>query len=340
MSLPTPKPRFRWRIVLLAVLCIAGIAAAAYLLWTPGKRFQDGRHDLRSNAIWIGHGWLGSDSWFRDNNRDKAAFRDPHQIQQLASRLRSHGIKYVFPHLCPTKVTGNIDTVDHDQVERFLDGFGDFQVMPWVGGSLDIHCSPDSARWRKLFVGSIVKLLGAHPRLAGVHINIEPMPSGRADFIILLQELRQALPAGKKISLAAYPPPTRWQRAPAVHWEQAYFSEVARNVDQLAVMMYDTGIPYQKAYQSLLADWTQQVLEWSPGTEVLLGLPAYEDSADYHKPSVENLSNSLQGVHAGLSRFVSLPASYRGIAIYCEWEMNDAKWEYLRTEFCRHVPTN
>jgi len=45
-----------------------------------------------------------------------------------------------------------------------------------------------------------------------VHINIEPMTSGDANFLALLDELRSALPKEKLISIAAYPPPTRFQR--------------------------------------------------------------------------------------------------------------------------------
>ena len=39
------------------------------------------------------------------------------------------------------------------------------------------------------------------------------------------------------------------------------------------------------------------------------------------------------GIHAGLSKFKSLPVNYTGVAIYCEWEMDDQEWKYLREEF-------
>jgi len=61
---------------------------------------RDGRHDLRTNGIWIQHGWLGDDSWFQRNHRDKALFRSDQKVQELADLLGSHGVKYVFPHLC------------------------------------------------------------------------------------------------------------------------------------------------------------------------------------------------------------------------------------------------
>lgn len=41
-----------------------------------------------------------------------------------------------------------------------------------------------------------------------------------------------------------------------------------------------------------MVSWTQEILEWSLDTEVLLGLPAYDDEGvSYHYPEVENLKN-------------------------------------------------
>jgi hypothetical protein len=63
-------------------------------------------------------------------------------------------------------------------------------------------------------------------------------------------------------------------------------------------MMYDTSLRFQKPYQHLMASWTREVLEWSGTTDVLLGLPAYDDpGVKYHYPHVENLKNSLLGIH-------------------------------------------
>jgi hypothetical protein len=69
------------------------------------------------------------------------------------------------------------------------------------------------------------------------------------------------------------------------------------------------------------------MLEWSGGADVLLGLPAYDDEGvGYRVARVENLRDALLGIHAGLRGLDSLPASYQGVAIYCEWEMDDAEW--------------
>jgi len=121
--------RSPWRTLLLPI-AIFGVSGLAYLLWSPGITVRDGRHDLRSNGIWLQHGWLGDDLWFKRNGKDPALFRDQNKIQGLADLLAGHGVKYVFPHVCPCNPKGNIAPVDPKQTERFLDHFGDFQVIP------------------------------------------------------------------------------------------------------------------------------------------------------------------------------------------------------------------
>lgn len=324
-----------WRTLLL-LIAILGVISLGHVLWSPGASVRDGRHDLRTNGIWLQHGWLGDDGWFRQNGRDTAVFRDDKRMEALAGHLADHGVKYVFPHLCPCAPSGKIAPVDPVQTERFLDHFAGFQVVPWIGGAFHIHCSPDSPRWRSVFVASVVDLLAAHPRLAGVQLNIEPMPTGNPGYLILLEDLRKAMPAGKLLSVAAYPPPTRWHPFPDFHWDEEYFKQVARRSDQLVPMMYDTSLRLPKIYQHLMSSWTSEILAWAGDTQVLLGIPAYDDAGvGYHFPDVENLPNALAGIHAGLDGHKPLPRNYAGVAIYCEWEMDPQEWDYLKKEFSR-----
>lgn len=321
-----------------AALVTIVAAAIGYRVWTPGHDVTDGRHDRGRNGIWLQHGWFGADDWFRRQHQTdrRAEFRDPANVRRLASLLRLQHITDVFPHVSPAYSDGNLPAVDDPQVERFLDAFDGFRVMPWTGGVLEKTCRLHDPKWRRRFVESIVELLVQHARLAGVHINVEPCPSRNQDFLKLLDGLRQALPDGKILSVAAYPPPLWWQPFPDVHWDEAYFREVARRADQLAVMMYDTALPWPRPYQHVMKRWTREVLTWSDHASILLGLPAYDDAgAGYHNPKVENLANALLGIHAGLDAYTALPEHYQGVAIYCEWEMDDAKWGYWRQHFLR-----
>ncbi len=328
-----------WRTVIPAVSFLL-LVLLARALWTPGRVVTDGRHDLRNNAIWMQHGWIGHNSWFVENDRThrQKYFRDPQSIKQLAQQMRQQHIRDVFPHLCPTQLSGAIMPVDDAQTTRFLKEFHDFRVLPWIGGVIDADVTPDLPKRRKVFVQSAAALLKRHPRLAGVHLNVEPWPSGHGNMLLLLEELRKALPAGKVLSVAAYPPPTYWHPFPEVHWDEKYFQEVAKRVDQMAVMMYDTALKDSKLYQHVMRSWTQQQLDWTAGLkqppQVLLGVPTYSDhGVGYHNPEVEKLDNALYGIHAGLGRYEKLPAHYQGVAIYSEWVTDEEEWRQWQKYF-------
>ena len=321
-----------------AVVVAFAALVVAYRVWTPGLDLTDGRHDRGRNAIWLQHGWLGADDWFRreDKQDQLTHFRDPANIQRLASRLRAQHISDVFPHMSPADKNGDLPAVDHAQVERFLDALAGFRVMPWTGGVVNKTCRIRDATWRRSFVESIIALLVRHPRFAGVHINIEPCESGNRNFLALLDGLRQALPDRYLLSVAAYPPPLWWQPFRDVHWDGKYLREVAQRADQLAVMMYDTALPWPRAYQRVMRRWTREVLANAGRASILLGVPAYDDAGSgYHDPTVENLANALLGIHAALAAYPVLPEPYQGVAIYCEWEMDEAEWSYWQQHFLR-----
>lgn len=328
------KQRSLLRALMKRFIVLAGLGLA-WLLWHPGDDLRDGRHDRGENGLWLAHGWMGGDEWFSRYGKEseKLRYRSDEALQDLAAKLKAHGISDVFPHLCPAEPGGTLPAVDATATERFLDALPGVRVWPWVGGTLadvDIY----EASWRKAYAGNIRLLLEAHPRLAGVQLNIEPLKDGTAPYLTLLDEIRAALPAGKKLSVAAYPPPTRWQPTSEVHWGESYFREVAKRSDHLAVMTYDTGVKFQKAYRKLMKDWTREILTWSEGRPVLIGIPAYEDAdTTWHNPEIENIPNALAGMHAALLSFDKLPDNYRGIAIYCGWEMDDAKWADIKERF-------
>ena len=321
---------------ILLLTAVAAIAAAAWHRWSPGTTVTDGRHDLRTNGILLQHGWIGDDAWFERNKRDRSRFRNDARIRDLALLLARHGVRDLFPHLCPCSPDGEIPPADSLQTERFLDRFSGFRVLPWIGGVLGKHCFPESPEWRETFVSSVVELLRDHPRLAGIHLNIEPMPDGSEAYLLLLDELRQAIPSGKIVSVAAFPPPMITRPFPAVHWDQQYYGEVARRSDQIVPMMYDTSIRSVKYYRHIMRVWSLQVLDWSGNTPVLLGVPSYDDAGTgYHLAETENIGNALAGIHAALETYPVLPQNYAGVAIYCEWEMDRNEWVTFGREFGR-----
>ena len=316
--------------IVTALAIILGISALCYWGWQPGS--DEPLPQYTNNAVWLGHGWLGDNGWFERNKRKKADFRSKEKISALFKKLSNCKIKTVYPHLCPAQMNGKIAACDNEQFARFLDLAGQYniKVLPWVGGVLYESARPGDKEWRKNFASSVDALLKQHPRVAGIHLNIEPWPHDNADFLRLLDEIRMVT-QGKILSVAAYPPPTKWHRFPDVHWPLYYIHRLTRHCDQLVVMMYDTAIPLEKFYIKLMSDWTKQLTGAirSTGCELLLGIPAYDDAGvGYHHPQVENINSALQGISASPRK-----NAINGIAIYCEWEMDEAKWREWRRHF-------
>ena len=200
------KSAFR---IVAALAIILGVPALCYWGWQPGS--NEPLPEYANNAIWLGHGWLGDDSWFIRNNRNKDEFRSVGKISALFKILSDNKISTVYPHLCPAQLNGKIAPYDSLQVERFLDIAVQYniKVIPWIGGVFEESARPADEKWRQKFVDSVDELLKKHPRLAGVQVNIEPMPGSEVGFLKLLDELRPVTD-GKILSVAAYPPPTKW----------------------------------------------------------------------------------------------------------------------------------
>jgi hypothetical protein len=315
---------------------LIGLFVLGYRIWTPGSVVIDGSHDVKTNGIWLQHGWLGDDIWFQRYKKQPARFRNTQKILELKKLLVAHNITDLYPHLCPCRKTGEISAVHPKQTRQFLFIMDELRIIPWVGGVYGVHAFPESPAWRNGFIQSIIDLLNTYPIMAGIHVNIEPLPSGSEAYLKLLQEMRHQIPSGKVLSISAYPPPTFYQQTLDVHWEKTYYAKVAREVDQMVIMMYDTSLRFRKLYQHLMASWTREVLDWSGTTDVLLGLPAYDDpDVKYHYPHVENLENSLSGIHAGLKQYNLLPQNYKGIAIYSDWEMEPDEWKYLQMHYSK-----
>ena len=329
------NPRF-WG----GVFAFAALIFVAHSFWQPGLRVRDGRHDLGRNALWIGHGWLGADSWFdADKPDEKTRFRSAQSIDKLAQLCRDNGIRDLYPHLTPTRADGAMAEADDAQIERFLDGTKGLRVLPWIGGRMDKHIAPGDAAQTARFVQSVGALTRRHPRLAGVHLNVEPWKSGDAGMLRLLDRLKAEIGPSKILSISGYPPQSEWYPL-RLAWSRNYYREVAARCDQIAVMLYDSSLHDAKLYRWFVARWSRAVLSWTRDsqTEILLGVPTYGAAGPttgplYHNPRVENLSNSLAALHRALNDSGTLPASYQGAAIYCEWETDDSEWKTWREEF-------
>jgi hypothetical protein len=167
--------------------------------------------------------------------------------------------------------------------------------------------------------GSYVK--GSMREFDGVVLDIEPAgdPAFFASFKTLMAEIRASFDGmglrNKKIAVAA---PQYTDRTPKPNWgwNSSDYHYIARYVNDVIAMTYDSGLKDESQYQTWMNDQTTRILQavsgaaWNfdeihpkptNGVRVLIGLPGFYTLTSSHDPDVENVAHGAPGVLDGLS---------------------------------------
>ncbi|WHM30985.1 glycosyl hydrolase family 18 protein [Streptomyces sp. BPPL-273] len=297
----------------------------------------DGTYTRNRDAIWLGHAWVDG----RKDDADLAAF---------ALRVRTTGIRDLYVHTGPMEHDGTLPKSLYpkarwliDTVHRDLPGV---RVQAFLGDVLATE-GPDGMRLadagtRAAVVGSARQVLDAG--YDGVHLDLEPLHSGDRDYLSLLDDVREVTRArDAQLSVAAH----QIDPLPSLHsvfgfftehpkwWSQEYFGQVARRVDQIAVMSYDTAQPLEGTYGGYVAQQTSLALEVTPPTtHLLMGLPFYHESNFDHWGHAETVAAAVRGVRLGLSR-TDADRRLFGVAPYIDFAATDTNWEEYRDGWVR-----
>ncbi|MFE2354987.1 hypothetical protein [Streptomyces parvulus] len=299
----------------------------------------DGTYTRNRDAIWLGHAWVDG----RKDDADLAAF---------ARRVRTTGIRDLYVHTGPLEHDGTLPKSLYpearwliDAVHRDLPGV---RVQAYLGDVLATE-GPDGMRLddagtRAAVVGSARQVLDAG--YDGVHLDLEPLHSGDRDYLSLLDDVREVTRArDARLSVAAH----QIDPLPALHtvfgfftehpkwWSQEYFGQVARRVDQIAVMSYDTALPLEGTYGGYVAQQTSLALEVTPPTtHLLMGLPFYHESNFDHWGHAETVAAAVRGVRLGLSR-TDADRRLFGVAPYIDFAATDTNWKEYRDGWVRQT---
>jgi hypothetical protein len=161
----------------------------------------------------------------------------------------------------------------------------------------------------------------------GIQWDYEICLDGDPHFLDLLERTRSAMPAGAFLQVAA----PMWFPMKGIGWSTTYFGQVAKRCDQVAVMCYDSGFYFPRAYTWLVERQVralpEAVRKGNPRCELVLGLPTYEEGPPSHNSHAENLRFALWGVRKGLSATSS--DAIDGIAIFADYTTDDREWETL-----------
>ncbi|MFF1489322.1 hypothetical protein ACIGZH_21810 [Streptomyces sp. NPDC058319] len=341
----TPRSRTLRRarrtfLALVLVLLLPLLAAEAALRVNYTGDPAEGTRTRGQDAIWLGHAWV--------DGRKKDA-----DIEALAARLRGTGIRDLYVHAGPLEHDGTLPASAYRDAGRLIPAvhraLPGVRVQAWLGDVLATE-SPDGLRLeraatRAAVVESTRAVLAAG--FEGAHFDLEPLHSGDRDYLGLLDDLRALTHArGAVLSVAAH----QIDPLPAFHsvwgtltghpkwWSQAYFGEVARRVDQIAVMSYDTMQPSQSLYGGYVAQQTSLALEATPPTtDLLMGLPFFHENRFGHWGHAETVPAAVRGVRLGLSRTDADRVRF-GVALYVDFAATEADWTAYREGWARTAP--
>ncbi|MFF7473908.1 hypothetical protein [Streptomyces sp. NPDC008092] len=323
----------RWTLRVLLVLLLPLLIAETALRINYAGDPKAGTYSRNRDALWLGHAWV-------DGRRTDA------DVTALAARLADTGIRDLYVHAGPLEHNGTLPKSAYPKarwlitaVHRKLPGV---RVQAWLGDEVAPE-KPDAMHLEKketrdAVVASARQVVGAG--FDGVHFDLEPLHSGDRNYLALLDALRPATPL---LSVAAH----QIDPLPAFHsfwgtvtghpkwWSQEYFGQVARRVDQIAVMSYDTMQPLQSLYGGYVAQQTSLALEVTPAdTDLLMGLPFYRENRFGHWAHAETVPAAVRGVRLGLSRTDPDRATF-GVALYVDFAATEDDWTSYRKDWVR-----
>ncbi|MFJ8699384.1 glycoside hydrolase family 18 protein [Streptomyces ardesiacus] len=336
------RPRWKKRLrrialAVLLILLVPLLTAEAALRVTYMGDPADGTHTRDRDAMWLGHAWVDG----RKTDADLTA---------LARELRTTGIRDLYVHTGPMEHDGTLPESLYPSARRFVDGvhreLPGVRVQAFLGDVLATE-SPDGMRLEKAstraaVVGSARQVLDAG--YDGVHLDLEPLHSGDRDYLSLLDDVRAVTRArDARLSVAAH----QIDPLPGFHsfwgtvaghpkwWSQEFFGQVARRVDQIAVMSYDTMQPLESLYGGYVAQQTSLALEATPPTtHLLMGLPFYHENRFGHWNHAETVAAAVRGVRLGLSRTDAGRERF-GVAAYIDFAATEEDWASYRDGWVR-----
>ncbi len=315
-----------------AVLLILLVLLAGDYWWYPRTAAPRGPSASHGeNALWVRYTWYTGE--------------ETESVERLAARLREGGISSAYFHVRYLTPDGTLRFRRLESAKKLTEALHKLapgvMLYAWVyvgneiahaEGKLDPVDLADprvcanavqSAKW-------LVEECG----FDGVQWDYEVCANRDSRLTALLDETRSAMP-GATLSVCA-PVWTPWPVTEFYGWDAAFFGEVAKRCDEVAVMNYDTAMVLPRWYVACTREQTAQVTRAAqasnPDCRVLIGVPTYGygEGGPSHHAYAENLRMALIGVRDGLTDRRAEHASFAGVALFADYTTDAGEWKLYR----------
>lgn len=311
---------FHPRLISLLIGIIAVFVVLAWA-WVP-ESSANSSCKLTHNAAWI------SVDWSSKPVNEQA-------VRTLVGSTQNRQIRYLYPYISYVRADGTFSP-SHEYAAQFVSAFRqhnhDIQLFAWIGvplknerpigikGTVDLG----NLATRKKIVDFITSAIET-AQFDGVHLDVETVQNHDANFLLLLDEVKNSIGASRKLSIAtSHWVPDAVNVLPFINdfrWTGDYYAQVAQRVDQMAVMTYDSRALFPAIYRFWMREQVRGIrasLSGSP-TELLIGISVSQEETPSHHPRAENLKDGLAGMCAGIS---DQGKDIAGVAIYADWDFS------------------
>ncbi|GAA3237588.1 hypothetical protein [Actinocorallia longicatena] len=323
-----------WRILAFGTGLILLFGVQTWVWW-QGDPEAGG---TETNALWARHQWVGE----AHTEAEYAGF---------VRLLRQNKITDVYFHAGPFEPDGTIPPGKYAHARELTAAMRrlapDVRIQAYLGqirvveghGVLDL----DDPANRRRMVASAQIMIGLG--FDGIHYDLEPIYPGDTAFLGLLDATRKIAPllsvaleqqtlvdAAQPVLDALLPRSGRF-KYPARPTD-GYLREVARRVDQVAIMAYDTEMPTESLVGRHFAWHTEHTLRViGDRVTVFIGVPTYPALFDWS----ETLPVAVRGVRKGLDALGRAPAKPFGLGVYADWTTSEADWADYRRVWPPHA---
>jgi hypothetical protein len=318
------------RLRLFVALVLFGLLALGVDQLVPrGQGFGPALNTNR-NGIWVDVDWVS------DKKSDAA-------IAALCHDLAAKGFRYVYVYVNSVTPSGEGSVVTYRYAADFVRvaraAEPSLQLLGWVGvvnaargqGWVEIE---DSTVRRN--IAEFARELTHEVGFDGVQLNVEPLANDSEAYLDLLAEVREAIGPEKVLGVAGHKWAPRFIPSPdrySSYWHSDYYARIGLLVDQVALMTYDSYAPHPLLYRLFVREQALGATRALRGsnTDVLIGLPTYEEPRPNHNPEVENIETGLMGFLDAMARLgVSDRETLAGVAIYAHWVTDESEWRAYR----------